>query len=51
MTPHRIDPRKLLGYRIVVDGKEAPISVKIGDKVGAKDGKTVKPPACGPVRS
>lgn len=41
MSSNSIDPRKLLGYRIVAQASDAATSIKLGDKVGSKDGKVV----------
>lgn len=42
MTKVKLDPKKLMGYRIeaAADGK-VKTGLKLGDKVGAKDGTKV----------
>jgi len=43
MATVKLDPAKLLGFRIAVADGTAALSVKLGDKAGNKEGEKVGP--------
>ena len=43
MATVKLDPAKLLGFRIAATDGDATLSVKLGDKVGNKEGDKASP--------